>query len=346
MVVFKCAIVGNPIVTKPAHGDPEWRLATNTDRVKWLIPPFYYDNSDDEKIVLKRKPNSPPTGNVGEVWFVAFQSQQEAVNALIGGHVHFIPSITDPRLVDRVRKEKLPTTPDDPPRNYNLHYLGFRTDLQPFQNHLARRDFVLALDLRAALISAGILTWRADGLLPGYPGDELYQSQAPIPLPTDLQEAINRIKPRLLCNAHDRIDRAIAEDIKRQQPSIQLCAKNGYRQLVEGVQSGEGHLFLYNWYIKEKNARRVLRPLFHSKSIPDTNLTRYDKADSEIDELLNDPPIAPRNALAKIYHDAPVFVLYHAHRTAAWRPNVKGLDNNLTDPECNPEDKLEKVIVE
>ena len=344
MPEFRYALVGDAVAMQPVQGPPVWRLSTQADRVKWLCQPgpFVLESADSQGIVLKRnrafagRPGSTP-GNVDCVRFVSFKTQNEAVGALAKGDVHFVSAITDPQCVTIAKGAGLCLW--QATRRLNLHYLGFRTDMKPFDKRDSRRQLIQSLDVPAALDAAGILEWRANGLLPSVPGDDLYRHESTNPVSLALRSDVSNA--RLLYNGIERMDALLAKEIER-QIGVRLVSKDGYRQLVEAVQNGEGQMFLYNWYIREDRLARVLAPLCHSKSISHTNLTRYGDADQEIDDLLDNPldPLHAKNAVDKILADAPLFVLYHAVRTAAWQCGVKGLNGNLSDPECNPKDKL------
>lgn len=347
METFKYALVGSPFLKLPKEGEkdllPLLRVSTSADRVKWLCQPgpFDFKSVGTDFIELRRNGSFSGSGNIGEVRFQIYPSQTHASKALSNNEVHFVPAITDPTCIP-AKLERWQA-----PSHYNLQYVGFRINSRHFKEPEDRKRFVTALDVNEALNVAGIPDWKAEALLPGIPGvaDFNTSAQERERSRAELRRRFASDRPKLVYNSNEPIHDAIAKYIAR-QTSVDLVEKPGFDALVEGVQNGEGDLFLYNWYVKTLNLRRVLYPLFHSKSIPHPNLTRYGNADVEIDQLLDAPIVDPTNnpALNKIYGDVPIFVLYHARRTAAWR-NVTGLYGNLTDPECNPKDKLQSVMV-
>jgi peptide/nickel transport system substrate-binding protein len=354
-VPFKYGIVGDPIPEQPVEEEPVpnppvWTVSTNTDRVKWLCQANAYEyekkNKDDVGKFIQLRKVASFGGKIERVRFYIFESQKEAVEALIKGKVDFVPALTEPEEVRRALGNGLSAW--EAPSHYNLHYLGFRTDREPFTDPEYRRRVIKTFAINDSLRAAGVLTWKAAGVLPGFPGDELYHIENPEVDPPNLTGKT------LLYNEFATIDTTIATTLKgRDRSNLTFRGVKGYGELVKELQHDQDntnpkyHMFLYNWYVRANDVRRVLFPLFHSRNIPHPNLTRYDKADELIDQL-PEPFFArtsEKDALARIYEHTPIFVLYHAHRTAVWREEVQGLQSNLTDPECNPADRLLSVTV-
>jgi peptide/nickel transport system substrate-binding protein len=91
---------------------------------------------------------------------------------------------------------------------------------------------------------------------------------------------------------------------------------------------------------------RVLFPLFHSRSLGTTNLTRYSnpELDTLLEEALRLPEALALDAYARaqriLVDDAPMVFLYHATRVAAVAERVRRLEVNLG---ALPYDKLVNV---
>ena len=106
-------------------------------------------------------------------------------------------------------------------------------------------------------------------------------------------------------------------------------------------------MFLYNWLVRGPYPERLLTPLFHSRSVGTSNLTRYRNAavDRLLDEAfrLPDGPEQRRiySQIQKtIVDDAPMVFLYHSTRMAAFASRVQGLSLKL---DVAPYDKLIRV---
>jgi peptide/nickel transport system substrate-binding protein len=106
-------------------------------------------------------------------------------------------------------------------------------------------------------------------------------------------------------------------------------------------------MFLDGWSVRGPYPERVLVPLFHSRSVGATNVTRY--RNPALDALLEEAPRLPEGpaqqqaytqALRIIADDAPMVFLHHATRVAAIGERVLGLDMNLG---ALPADKLVNV---
>lgn len=284
-------------------------------------------------------------GNVTRVVFQVYASQSEAVSALLGDAVDFVPAITDPSLVARLA--------GDPAIHHqviapalNLQYLGcvLSPDSKPLARPEVRRAVAARVSVPGLLAAAGLEpAWEARNLLPpamfGY--DPTLRPPAPdgeaAPLPPALE---------LLFNDREPVETALATALQAHLApavAVGLSGCPGYAQMVQAVRGGRGDLFLYGWHVKAPNPERILYPLFHSSGIPASNLTGYRGADRELDRLLLDPMDQARitAAVARILADLPVLGLYHATRLAAWRDRVRNLALRACDGQ--PADKLVTV---
>lgn len=338
---FRYALVGDPMLLRPTHNPHGKRpFCLQSQRIDTLIGPFQYSfpyRKWGRDVLLARTSGFPGfTGNIGTVRFQTFASQQDAIAALIRDEVDFVPSITDPTLLSPPPPDIIVSSEYTPP---NIHYLGFRTDMPPF-NALAARQWILScLDLDKLLVAGGVQHWAATGLMP--PG--VTGSAIPRPQPVPGDQAPQNIT--LLYNESERIDRTIAADIVAQLATAGCHVAErkcrGYDELLKAVQKGQGEMFLYNWFVKtDSPALRILDPLFHSSGVAGgTNLTGYHK--TAVDNDIDTGNFS--GAVTQILADAPVVVLYHARRRAAWRKGLVGL--TLTAPECYPADQLCGVTI-
>jgi ABC-type transport system substrate-binding protein len=140
---------------------------------------------------------------------------------------------------------------------------------------------------------------------------------------------------------------AIQSDLRRIGVQVELVGKPGWPEVVAAVRKREGDMFLYSWNVRAPYPERFLFPLFHSRSVGTTNLTHY--RNPVLDKLLEGALRLPEGPAQHrmlsqmqrlIVEDAPMVVLYHAIRVAAYSERVQGLELNLG---LLPHDKLVKV---
>jgi hypothetical protein len=260
----------------------------------------------------------PSAGNIQRVRFIVFPTQADAVSALISTppSVDVVPTITDP-----IQQDRIPTTVDSKALHpLNTHYLGFRTDLPPVNSASVRRWIRDRLDIPALLNKAGIPPdWRADTMLPPtVPGAKPLPHGSPGNPP-------GAIEVTLLFNASNPLDANVAVAVKQEAAARGVTVRfpdpplKTYRELIQAIEEGRGQLFLYNWYIDEPEAERLLEPLFHSRRIGTLNLTRYRDADPQIDALMaRTTARSARAAANQIAQDTPAIPLYHVERIIAW----------------------------
>ncbi len=102
-------------------------------------------------------------------------------------------------------------------------------------------------------------------------------------------------------------------------------------------------MFLYSWHQREPHANDpydLLVALFHSRNRGTTNLTGY--SNPTVDTLLAGAAPDHVKAQREILKDAPVVVLSHWTRTAAYHRRVKNL---LVGKGALPHDKLVNVDI-
>ena len=135
--------------------------------------------------------------------------------------------------------------------------------------------------------------------------------------------------------------------MRRAGVTVELAGKASFGDVLAAARAREGHMFVSAWNVRGPYPERVLFPLFHSRSLDTTNLTRYrnQQVDTLLEEALRLPEgHAQQQAYARaqrlIVDDAPVVFLYHAARIAAVSKRVQGLQLNLGSL---PSDKLVRV---
>jgi peptide/nickel transport system substrate-binding protein len=319
--------------------------------------PYKLESWSAEQIVLVA--NDQYWGGRPKIDRVVFRFIAEGkavVDALLREEVDFVARLPDPVWFERLRES--PKIKWVPFPGLNLYYLGFYTERAPFNNAMVRRAVAQAINIpRAALfLGRGVAVPAKGALPPGVRGYDPEVTQGPY----DAQAAKELLSKsgagslptvRVVHNSAltftAEVAGAIQSDLRRIGMQVELLGKPGWPEVVAAVRKREGDMFLYSWNVRAPYPERFLLPLFHSRSVGTTNLTHY--RNPVLDKLLEDAlrlqEGAAQNRLLSqmqrlIVQDAPMVVLYHAIRVAAYSERVQGLELNLG---LLPHDKLVKV---
>jgi peptide/nickel transport system substrate-binding protein len=293
---------------------------------------------------------------IDRVVFRFIAEGKAVVDALLKEEVDFVARLPDPVWFERLRES--PRVKWVPFPGLNLYYLGFYTERPPFNNAMVRRAVVQAINIpRAALfLGRGVAVPAKGSLPPGVRGHDPEVNQGPYD-PQGAKELLSKTGAapiptvRVIHNSAltftAEVAGAIQSDLRRIGIQVELFGKPGWPEVVAAVRKREGDMFLYSWNVRAPYPERFLFPLFHSRSIGTTNLTHY--RNPVLDKLLEDalrlPEGPAQNRMLSqmqrlIVEDAPMVVLYHAIRVAAYSDRVQGLELNLG---LLPHDKLVKV---
>jgi peptide/nickel transport system substrate-binding protein len=306
--------------------------------------PFMRPQWLPDRIVLSRNPDywaGPPA--IDEVQFHYIPDGREALERLLAGEVHFIPSLSDPEATQRAQGDprvRLHLVP-----GFNVYYLGLQCRKPPFDQVAMRQAVVRAIDPhRAAILGKGAAMAACGPLPPHMEGYDPTVRQARYDPPEAsalLAQAGYDGRPvALLHHGPPSFGRDLALAVERDLRDVGL---NLIRQemptwgaLVKAAAGGEGHLFLYSWHMRTDDAQGFLRALVHSSNLGVSNLTGY--ANPEVDRLLDvTPPREFSTVQAIIRDDAPMCFLAHWTRVAAQATAVMNLRLDLG---VLPRDKL------
>jgi ABC-type transport system substrate-binding protein len=306
--------------------------------------PFCNPEWLQDRIILSKNPDywaGPPT--IDEVHFRYIPDGNEALERLLAGEVHFVPSLSDPDAIQRALSEPRLTVMAVP--GFNVFYLGLQCRKAPFDQALMRQAVVRGIDVhRAALAGKGAAT-PACGPLPvqmeGFDPAVRQHRCDPKAAADLLRQAGYDGRPiSLIHYGPPSFIRDLARAVERDLCGIGLNLSRRemptWADLVKAAAEGEGHLFLYSWHMRTDDAQGFLRALCHSSNIGVSNLTGY--ASPEVDRLLDlTPPREFSAAQATILADAPIVFIAHWTRVAAHAASVRNLRVNRG---VLPDDKL------
>jgi peptide/nickel transport system substrate-binding protein len=318
--------------------------------------PFKFESWTQEQIVLSA--NEKYWGGRPKLDRVVFRNmtQEQLVDTLIAGQVDFVPVIADPMYFERVQgREGLVVTPVP---SLNIFYVGLPTDRPPFDNPKVRKAVVQAINVPrishylgrgAAVPAVGPLS----SAMKGYDPKIQQARYDPTSSRALLENAGHRtgLKATFLYNDAVTLYSEIAQEFKKALGEVgitlELKGKPSFGEMIQTVRAREGDMFLYSWFVGAPHPERMLPPLFHSRAVGTTNLTRYRNA--TVDELLDKAAqMADASEQQKLYSraqqiivdEAPMVFLYHFTRLAVWAKRVRGLEVRV---DCAPYDKLVTV---
>jgi len=306
--------------------------------------PFMNPQWLTDRIVLSKNPDYwAGTPAIDEVHFRYIPDGKEALEQLLTGEVHFVPSLSDPEAIQRALADPRLTVMVVP--GFNVFYLGLQCRKAPFDQPLMRQAVARGIDVhRAALAGKGAAVPACGPLPPHMEGfDPLIRQAPPDPRAAAalLAQAGYDGRPiSLIDYGPPSFVRDLALAVERDLRGIGLNLTRRemptWTDLVKAAAEGEGHLFLYSWHMRTDDAQGFLRALFHSSNIGVSNLTGY--ANPEVDRLLDLTPPGEFSAVqATILAEAPMVFLAHWTRVAAHGVRVRNLRLNLG---VLPEDKL------
>ncbi|NPV72872.1 MAG: ABC transporter substrate-binding protein [Pelotomaculum sp.] len=231
----------------------------------------------------------------------------------------------------------------------DIHYLGFFTDKEPFNNPEIRKAVSMAID-REQIVS-GVLhgfAFPANGPLP--PGVLGYDPEArPLPYdPEGAKEILARngyadgLKITIITYTNPRpynppggekVAAALKADLARVGIEAEIKAYP-WNQYKEALLREEGNSFLYGWINDNGDPDNFLYTLLSSSQIDNgLNTARY--KNREVDFLLvsaqqeTEPVLREqmyRRAVKAIMQDAPWVFLNHSLRIAAASPEIEGFE--------------------
>jgi peptide/nickel transport system substrate-binding protein len=333
------------------------RLGREFGRSPVCSGPFRFESWAPDRIVLSANDRYwAGRPKIDRVVFRIIPETRAVVEALFKGEVDFVATLPEPLLFERLREN--PRVRLVPVSGLNINYLGFYTDRAPFDNSSVRRAVAHAINVpRLVLFLARGASTAARGPLP--PAMKGYDAAAAQPLhdpqlARDLLAKAGAAAGLTVSLVHNsamtlagELAGAIQSDLRRVGINVQLLGKPSWRDLVSAARAREGDMFLYNWHVRAPYPERLLVPLFHSRSVGTTNLTRY--RNTVVDRLLDEAlqlAEGPRRVAAYsqvqrlIVDDLPAVFLYHATRMAAFSDRIQALELNLGSL---PHDKLTRV---
>lgn len=333
--LYKLGVLSPAALTDPAGDAARHPVGTG---------PFMHPEWSADRLTLVRNPvywGGRPS--IEAVQFRYIPDGREALERLLAGEVHFIPSLSDPDAIQqaltdpRVRAHVVP--------GFNVYYLGFQCRRPPFDQVVMRQAVVRAVDPhRAALVGKGAAI-PACGPLPshmaGFDPAIRQASHDPERAASLLAQTGYDGRPiTLLHHGPPSFGRDLALAVERDLRDIGLNVARkemaSWGDLVTAAARGEGHLFLYSWHMRTDDAQGFLRALCHSSNIGISNLTGY--VSPEVDRLLDvTPPHGFSAVQATILDDAPMLFLAHWTRVAAQAAAIRGLRLDLG---VSPRDKL------
>jgi ABC-type transport system substrate-binding protein len=312
----------HPVGTGPFM-HPEW----SADRLRLVRNPDYWGGAP----------------SIEEVQFRYIPDGREALDRLLAGEIHFIPSLSDPEAIQRAQGDprvRLHIVP-----GFNVYYLGLQCRKAPFDQIAMRHAVVRGIDIpRAAFAGRGAATAACGPLPPHMQGFDPAIRQAPYdPAEATALLALAGYDGRPLALLHHGPpsfgrDLALAVERDLRDVGLNVVRKEmpAWGDLVKAAAAGEGHLFLYSWHMRTDDAQGFLRALVHSSNVGVSNLTGY--ANPEVDRLLDQtPPRELSRVQASMRDDAPMLFLAHWTRVAAQGVAVRNLRLDLG---VLPQDKL------
>ena len=292
---------------------------------------------------------------IDRVVFRFINEPASLVDAMARGEVDFSPHVVDPIHFEKIRGSVSVSLVRNPA--LNITYLGFDVTQRPFNDPRVRRAIAQALDLErmTAFLGRGAVIPARGPLAPAVKGHDPTVKQAgyePLVAKAALAKAgFGGRRVRLIHHEgytiHAEVAGAIQNDLRRAGVTVDLVGKASFGDLLSAVRAQEGEMFVSSWNVRGPYPERILFPLFHSRSVPMTNLMHY--GNSRLDALLEEAlrlPDGPtqRHAYSQaqqlIVDDAPMVFLYHATRIAAVAKRVQGIEVNLGSL---PYDKLISV---
>ena len=292
---------------------------------------------------------------VDRVVFRVLHEPAALVEAMVKGEVDFSPHVVDPIHFERIRGSARISLVRIPA--LNLTYLGFNLSRAPFNDVRIRRAVAHGLD-RARMtvfLGRGAAIPAKGPLAPAVKGHDPAASQVaydPAAGKRLLAAAgFGSGLPVVLAHhegivIHAELAGAIRNDLQRLGITVELTGKASWSELLSATKSPDVGMFLNAWNVRGPYPERVLFPLFHSRSLGTTNLTRYSNPalDTRLEDALRLPEALALDAYARaqkiIVDDAPMVFLYHATRVAAVAERVRRLEVNLG---ALPADKLVQV---
>lgn len=358
-IIFKLKYPGLPYLSQVDVISPTaaGRLGRDFGRQPVCSGPFKFESwTGDRLAVVANDRYWAGRPKLDRVIFRVFNEPSALVEAMVKGEVHFSPSIVDPMYFEKVRGSARVSLVRVP--SLNVTHLGFITDQPPFNDPLVRRAVAHALDLprMTVFLGRGAAIPARGPLPPAMKGYEPTVSQPPYD-PAKGKALLARAGyPSGLTvplvhhegfTIHAELAGAIRGDLRRIGVTVDLAGKPTWGELLSGIRAQNKGLFLSAWNVRGPYPERILFPLFHSRSLGTTNLTRY--REPKLDTLLEAAlrlPEGPeqqrtyRQAQQLIVDDCPMVVLYHAVRMAAIAERVQRLELNLG---ALPYDKLARV---
>jgi peptide/nickel transport system substrate-binding protein len=277
------------------------------------------------------------------------------VEAMVKGEVDFSPHVVDPIHFERIRGSARLALVRIPA--LNMTHLGFNLSRPPFDDVRVRRAIAHGLD-RARMtvfLGRGAAIPAKGPLAPAIKGHDPAASQvaydpeagrrllAEAGFGSGLSVSLAHHEGILI---HAELAGAIRNDLRRLGVTVELAGKASWSALLAATRAPDAGMFLYAWNVRGPYPERVLIPLFHSRSLGATNLTRYSNPalDTLLEGALRLPEAQALDAFARaqriIVDDAPMVFLYHATRVAAVAERVRRLEVNLG---ALPYDKLVNV---
>lgn len=357
-LVFKFKYPGLHYLSEVDIGSPSAlaSLGKEFGRKPVCSGPFAFESWKDDRITVTafdRYWAGRP--KIDRVVFHIIRQSEAIVAKLINGELDFVPTIPDPNILEQLRenpKVRLMAVP-----GLNIFYLGMYTDRPPFNDPVLRKAIVQGIDSSrmAQILGRGATETAKGPLSPAMKGYDPEVTQVAYD-PQSARELLTRAgfgsgTLRLVYNSSvaflGELAGAVRSDLGRIGLTVEFVGKPSFRELVAAARAREGDMFLYTWFVRAPYPERILMPLFHSRAVGTSNLTRYQNpsVDKMLEEAIRLPEGAEQQRLYAriqrvIVDDAPMVFLFHWTRMAALRPRVKGLALKL---DSAPADKLVTV---
>ena len=221
----------------------------------------------------------------------------------------------------------------------SLSYVGFNTQIPPFDDPKVRRALTMAVDrAKIARVTYEGRLVQAQGILPpGMPG----YGETPVGLPYDPEGARNLLAesryggpggmPRITFYTSGGGLAPLLQEVWREELGLEVELRQvHWADFLVGLDERRYPIFTLSWIADYPDPQNFLEVLFHSGS--PNNYAVY--VDAEVDRLLERAAVAQdpaermelyREAERVIIADAPVIPITHGVSYSLTKPYVKGL---------------------
>ncbi|WP_257350821.1 ABC transporter substrate-binding protein [Pseudalkalibacillus decolorationis] len=294
-----------------------------------------------------------------KVIFRSIPDNSNRLNALKTGEIHLMDGVNPSDVAEIEKVEELQTFFRP---SMNVGYLGFNTEMEPFNNKKVRQALNHAVD-KEALIKAFYSGQAEPAKNPLPPVIDGYNDEIE-PYEFDLEKAKKMLAeagypdgfktelwampvPRPYMPDGKKIAEAIASNFEKIGVDVEIVTYE-WATYLEKTQAGESPMFLLGWTGDNGDADNFLYTLLDKDNIGSNNYSRY--ANDELHKILIEAQSTPdkekraelyKKAQVIIHEDAPWVPLVHSEPALAGRADLKGFK-----PHPTGSDKLTNVYFE